>query len=165
VSFLSTLYGVVSARMVYMPAASRLQQEIDARQRRLSLITEGMVMLAEGDTASHIHDRLNGFLRPEQHDYFDAITGSDAEHGRHHETRPRHRTGKSGPGIVCRKYRPRSGHEAASSPPPGITADMPTTGLITYADTITLLLCLFVVILSVKTSGGTLRKCHGGAGQ
>jgi len=78
VSFLSTLYGVVSARMVYMPAASRLQQEIDARQRRLSLITEGMVMLAEGDTASHIHDRLNGFLRPEQHDYFNAITGSDA---------------------------------------------------------------------------------------
>jgi chemotaxis protein MotA len=79
VSFLSTLYGVISARMIYMPAAARLQQEVDARQRRHCLITEGMVMLAEGDTASHIHDRLNGFLRPEQHDYFNAITtGGDS---------------------------------------------------------------------------------------
>jgi chemotaxis protein MotA len=78
VSFLSTLYGVVSARMIYMPAAARLQQAVDARQCRHGLITEGMVMVARGETASHIQDRLNGFLRPEQHDYFDAI-GDAAE--------------------------------------------------------------------------------------
>jgi chemotaxis protein MotA len=77
VAFLSTLYGVVSARMIYMPAAARLQQEVDGRQGRHTLITEGMVMLARGETASHIQDRLNGFLRPEQRDYFDAIDGSD----------------------------------------------------------------------------------------
>ena len=73
VAFLSTLYGVVSARMIYMPAAARLQQQVDERQRRHTLITEGMVMLAGGETPSHIQDRLNGFLRPEQHDYFDVI--------------------------------------------------------------------------------------------
>jgi chemotaxis protein MotA len=78
VAFLSTLYGVVSARMIYMPAAARLQQEVDGRQSRHTLIIEGMVMLARGETASHIQDRLNGFLRPEQHDYFDAIDGSAA---------------------------------------------------------------------------------------
>jgi chemotaxis protein MotA len=78
VAFLSTLYGVVSARMVYMPAAARLQQEVDDRQRRHSLITEGMVMLVRGETPSHIQDRLNGFLRPEEHDYFDVITGDAA---------------------------------------------------------------------------------------
>jgi chemotaxis protein MotA len=75
VAFLSTLYGVVSARMIYMPAAARLQQEVDDRQRRHSLITEGMVMLVQGETPSHIQDRLNGFLRPEQRDYFDVIAG------------------------------------------------------------------------------------------
>ena len=75
VAFLSTLYGVVSARMIYMPAAARLQQEVDDRQRRHSLITEGMVMLGRGEPPSHIQDRLNGFLRPEQHDYFDVIAG------------------------------------------------------------------------------------------
>jgi len=73
VAFLSTLYGVVSARMIYMPAAARLQQEVDDRQRRHSLITEGMVMLVRGETPSHIQDRLNGFLPSEQHDYFDVI--------------------------------------------------------------------------------------------
>ena len=61
VAFLSTLYGVVSARMVYMPAAARLQQQVDDRQRRHALITEGMVMLAAGEAPSHIQDRLNGF--------------------------------------------------------------------------------------------------------
>jgi chemotaxis protein MotA len=76
VSFLSTLYGVVSARMVYMPAAARLQQEVDYRQRRHGLITEGMVMVARGETASYIQDRLNGFLRSEQHNYFDVIGGA-----------------------------------------------------------------------------------------
>jgi chemotaxis protein MotA len=78
VAFLSTLYGVVSARMVYMPAAARLQQQVDDRQRRHSMITEGMVMLVRGETPSHIQDRLNGFLRPEQHDYFDVIANHTA---------------------------------------------------------------------------------------
>jgi chemotaxis protein MotA len=78
VAFLSTLYGVVSARMVYMPAAARLQQQLDDRHRRHTLITEGMVMLSGGETPSHIQDRLNGFLRPEQRDYFDVI-GNAAE--------------------------------------------------------------------------------------
>jgi hypothetical protein len=35
-----------------------------------------MVMLAAGETPSHIQDRLNGFLRPEQHDYFDVIAAA-----------------------------------------------------------------------------------------
>jgi chemotaxis protein MotA len=78
VAFLSTLYGVVSARMIYMPAAARLQQEIDDRQRRHGLITEGIVMLGRGETPSHIQDRLNGFLRPDQHDYFDVIATKPA---------------------------------------------------------------------------------------
>jgi len=72
VSFLSTLYGVVSARMIYMPAASKLRQEVDNRRFRSQLITEGMVMLVSNRTPMYIQDRLNGFLRPETHDYFNA---------------------------------------------------------------------------------------------
>jgi chemotaxis protein MotA len=74
VAFLSTLYGVASARMIYMPAASRLRQEVDCRHRGHDLVTEGLVMLARGETPSRVQDRLNGFLRPEQRDYFDAMT-------------------------------------------------------------------------------------------
>ena len=72
VSFLSTLYGVLSARMVYMPAASKLRQEADNRRFRNHLITEGLVMLVGNKTPMYIQDRLNSFLRPEIHDYFSA---------------------------------------------------------------------------------------------
>ena len=68
VSFLSTLYGVVTARMVYMPAAAKLTQKLDSLRFRNQLITEGMVMLAAGKAPTYIQDRLNSFLSPEIHD-------------------------------------------------------------------------------------------------
>lgn len=68
VSFLSTLYGVVSARMIYMPAAAKLSQKLDALRFRNQLITEGMVLLASGKTQVFIQDRLNSFLKPDMHE-------------------------------------------------------------------------------------------------
>lgn len=68
VSFLSTLYGVFTARMIYMPAAAKLRQKLDNIRFRNYLITEGMVMLVSNKTPTFIHDRLNSFLRPEIHD-------------------------------------------------------------------------------------------------
>jgi chemotaxis protein MotA len=81
VAFLSTLYGVVSARMVYMPAATRLRQEVDNKRFRNHLITEGMVMLVSNKNPMYIQDRLNSFLRPEVHNYFDLfnLKGSEVE--------------------------------------------------------------------------------------
>lgn len=73
VAFLSTLYGVVSARMVYMPAAARLRQEVANQRFRHHLISEGMAMLASARAPMQINDRLNSFLRPEIHDYFDCL--------------------------------------------------------------------------------------------
>ncbi len=68
VSFLSTLYGVVTARMIYMPAAAKLTQKLDSQRFRNQLITEGMVMLVSNKSSIYIQDRLNSFLRPEIHD-------------------------------------------------------------------------------------------------
>jgi chemotaxis protein MotA len=70
VSFLSTLYGILSARMVYMPAASKLRQEAENRRFRNHLIAEGLVMLVSNKTPMYVQDRLNSFLRPEAYDYF-----------------------------------------------------------------------------------------------
>jgi chemotaxis protein MotA len=75
-AFLSTLYGVLSARMVYMPAATRLRQEIESRRFRHHFIGEGMAMLAARKPPMQIQDRLNGFLRPDNHDYFDYFSRS-----------------------------------------------------------------------------------------
>ena len=70
VAFLATLYGVVSARMVYMPAASKLRQKVEKSRFRNQLITEGLVMLVSNKPPMYIQDRLNSFLRPENHDYY-----------------------------------------------------------------------------------------------
>jgi chemotaxis protein MotA len=73
VSFLSTLYGVVSARMIYMPATAQLRQIVTKRRFRNQLITEGMVMLVSKKTPTYIQDRLNGFLQVERHNYLDQV--------------------------------------------------------------------------------------------
>lgn len=77
VSFLSTLYGVLSARMIYMPAAAKLKQVVEKRRFRNQLITEGMVMLVTNQSPAFIKDRLNSFLRPESHDYLDQFAGAN----------------------------------------------------------------------------------------
>jgi chemotaxis protein MotA len=75
VAFLSTLYGVLSARMIYMPAASRLERQVEARRLRDSMVTEGMVMLAGRKPPTVICDRLNAFLHPNARTYFNIIDG------------------------------------------------------------------------------------------
>jgi len=75
VAFLSTLYGVLSARMVYMPAAVKLRQEITQRRFRAQLIIEGMVMLAHKKQPMFIQDRLNSFLTADSRDYYNVFKG------------------------------------------------------------------------------------------
>jgi chemotaxis protein MotA len=67
VALLATLYGVITARMMYMPAASKIFQKQESLRFRNYLITEGMVMLVDNKSPRHIQDRLNSFLRPESH--------------------------------------------------------------------------------------------------
>lgn len=75
VAFLSTLYGVLSARMLYMPAASKLRQKVTNRRFRNYLITEGLVMLVSSKSPMFIQDRLNSFLKLETHDIHKVISG------------------------------------------------------------------------------------------
>jgi len=74
VALLATLYGVVTARMVYMPASAKLQQKQDAMRFRNQLITEGLVLLVANKSPRYIQDRLNSFLRFESHYDIDAGT-------------------------------------------------------------------------------------------
>lgn len=73
ISLLATLYGVVTARLLYIPAASKVMQKQDSLRFRDQLITEGMAMLVDNKGARHIQDRLNGFLRPDIHYDMDAV--------------------------------------------------------------------------------------------
>ncbi len=72
ISLLATLYGVVTARMLYIPAAAKLQQKQEAFRFRNQLITEGLVLLVANRSPRYIQDRLNSFLRFESHYNIDA---------------------------------------------------------------------------------------------
>lgn len=67
ISLLATLYGVVTARMIYIPASSKIMQKEEGLRFRNHLITEGMAMIVENKSPRFIQDRLNSFLRPESH--------------------------------------------------------------------------------------------------
>ncbi len=71
VALLATLYGVISARLLYMPAASKIMQKQDNLRFRNHLITEGMAMLVANKSPRYIQDRLNSFLKPGLHSKVD----------------------------------------------------------------------------------------------
>lgn len=73
VALLSTLYGVVSARMLYMPAAAKLTQKEEGSRFRNYLIAEGMALLVDNQPPRYIQDRLNSYLRPDRHHDMDAL--------------------------------------------------------------------------------------------
>lgn len=66
-ALLTTLYGVVIARMIFTPAALKLLQKEEIQLFRNEMIVEGLVMLSEKKNPRYMQDRLNSFLDPEIH--------------------------------------------------------------------------------------------------
>lgn len=63
----ATLYGIFSARMLYLPAANQLQQKEEIERFRNLMMVEGLVMLSEKKSPRFMQDRLNSFLDPAMH--------------------------------------------------------------------------------------------------
>ncbi len=66
-ALVATLYGVLLARMVFLPAANKLLQKEDSERFRNLMVVEGLVMLAEKKPPRYMQDHLNSFLEPENH--------------------------------------------------------------------------------------------------
>lgn len=64
VALITTLYGVILARLVFAPAASKLTQREEIARFRNYLIAEGLAMLADKASPRHIQDRMNSYLDP-----------------------------------------------------------------------------------------------------
>ncbi|MEJ0009130.1 MAG: MotA/TolQ/ExbB proton channel family protein [Alphaproteobacteria bacterium] len=86
-ALVATLYGVFFARMVFLPAAHKLQQKEETERFRNLMVVEGLSMLAEKKTPRFMQDRLNSFLEPANHFDIDrqlrisggTVTGSVAQ--------------------------------------------------------------------------------------
>ncbi len=67
VALLATLYGIIVARLVCLPAADKLMHKEEIMRFRNYMMTEGLVLLAEKQTPRYMQDRLNSFLDPKIH--------------------------------------------------------------------------------------------------
>ncbi|MDH5773228.1 MAG: MotA/TolQ/ExbB proton channel family protein, partial [Rhodospirillaceae bacterium] len=67
VALLTTLYGVIFARLIYLPAANKIMQREQIVRFRNYLIAEGLVLLADRKSPRFIQDKMNSFLDPSIH--------------------------------------------------------------------------------------------------
>ncbi|MDE3060302.1 MAG: MotA/TolQ/ExbB proton channel family protein [Pseudomonadota bacterium] len=67
IALLATLYGVITARLVYLPAADKLMQKEEIMRFRNYMMAEGLVLLAEKQSPRYMQDKLNSFLDPGIH--------------------------------------------------------------------------------------------------
>ncbi|MGN0904032.1 MAG: flagellar motor protein MotA, partial [Alphaproteobacteria bacterium] len=67
VALITTLYGILAARLIFMPAATKNAQREDNSLFRNLLIVESLVLLAERKSPRYIQDKVNAFLDPSQH--------------------------------------------------------------------------------------------------
>lgn len=67
VALITTLYGILFARMLLLPSASKLQQREEILRFRNYLLAEGLALLAERKSPRYIQDRMNAFLDPALH--------------------------------------------------------------------------------------------------
>ncbi len=62
IALLATLYGIIAARLICLPAADKLMQKEEIMRFRNYMLTEGLVLLAEKQSPRYMQDRLNSFL-------------------------------------------------------------------------------------------------------
>lgn len=67
VALITTLYGVMAARILFLPAGTKVGQRNDIERFRNFLLAEGLALLAERKSPRYIQDRMNSFLDPAEH--------------------------------------------------------------------------------------------------
>lgn len=67
IALLTTLYGVIFARIIFLPAATKIMQREQIVRFRNYLIAEGLCLLADKKSPRYIQDRMNSFLDPSIH--------------------------------------------------------------------------------------------------
>lgn len=75
VALVTTLYGILLARMLLLPAAAKVQQREEIIRFRNYLVAEGLALLAERKSPRYIQDRMNAFLDPSIHFSIDRMRG------------------------------------------------------------------------------------------
>lgn len=66
-AMITTLYGVLFARLVYIPAANKIMQREQIIRFRNYLVAEGLILMADRKSPRYIQDKMNSYLDPAIH--------------------------------------------------------------------------------------------------
>ena len=67
IALITTLYGVLFQRLIFVPTADKVQQREEILRFRNYLVAEGLVLLADQKGPRYIQDKMNGYLDPAIH--------------------------------------------------------------------------------------------------
>ncbi len=67
IALITTLYGVFFARLVFIPAATKIEQREQILRFRNYLVAEGLCLLADRKSPRFIQDKMNSYLDPAIH--------------------------------------------------------------------------------------------------
>jgi chemotaxis protein MotA len=67
VALLTTLYGVLFARLIFLPAGAKIMQREQIVRFRNNMVAEGLVLLADRKSPRFIQDKMNSYLDPALH--------------------------------------------------------------------------------------------------
>jgi len=62
VALITTLYGVIAARFIFLPASTKTKQTLGIHRFRNYLLLEGVMLIMQKRSAMYIQDRLNSFM-------------------------------------------------------------------------------------------------------
>lgn len=64
IALCTTLYGVLASRLVFVPAAAKVEQRQQIMRFRNELMAEGLALLGDQTSPRTIQDRMNSFIDP-----------------------------------------------------------------------------------------------------
>lgn len=67
VALLTTLYGILVARLILLPAANKIMQREQIVRFRNYLVAEGLILMADRKSPRYIQDKMNSYLDPSIH--------------------------------------------------------------------------------------------------
>jgi chemotaxis protein MotA len=67
VALITTLYGVLFSQLLFLPAATKIQQREEIVRFRNYMMAEGLFLLAERKNPRFIQDKMNSYLDPAIH--------------------------------------------------------------------------------------------------
>jgi chemotaxis protein MotA len=77
-AFLATLWGILSANMIWLPIAGKLRSKSEEEAAYRKLLLEGILALQSGENPRIVREKLTAFLAPNERKAGEAAPSAEA---------------------------------------------------------------------------------------